>query len=129
MPTWAEKRKVAEAENRAKIAREMGTDGFTDPKSESAQAVEWRRPPGSEREWRKQNEAYQASIKRDIDRAMKVGEFAGLPPEVQLPCDVEPAEELHIIVELEETPKGVCPKCNKHIGRGVHFHAKKCRGN
>lgn len=22
--------------------------------------------------------------------------------------------------------KGTCPKCGKHIGRGVHFHAQAC---
>jgi hypothetical protein len=24
--------------------------------------------------------------------------------------------------------KGVCPKCGKHIGRGLHFHVKACVG-
>lgn len=24
--------------------------------------------------------------------------------------------------------KGTCPKCGKHIGRGVHFHEKTCKG-
>ena len=26
-------------------------------------------------------------------------------------------------------PKGHCPKCGKHIGRGIHWHQKKCNGN
>lgn len=25
-------------------------------------------------------------------------------------------------------PKGTCPICKKHIGRGVTFHAKGCKG-
>jgi len=25
------------------------------------------------------------------------------------------------------TPKGHCPKCGKHIGRGVAFHMKACK--
>lgn len=25
-------------------------------------------------------------------------------------------------------PKGACPKCRKHIGRGVGLHAKRCEG-
>ncbi len=25
-------------------------------------------------------------------------------------------------------PKGQCPKCGKHIGRGSHFHIAKCEG-
>jgi hypothetical protein len=24
--------------------------------------------------------------------------------------------------------KGCCKKCGKHIGRGLHFHTKACRG-
>jgi len=35
-----------------------------------------------------------------------------LPPETPVPA----------------VPKGVCPVCRKHIGRGVHFHAKRCKG-
>lgn len=27
-----------------------------------------------------------------------------------------------------EAPKGTCPKCGKHIGRGLHFHVKSCEG-
>lgn len=26
-------------------------------------------------------------------------------------------------------PKGHCPKCGKHIGRGLHFHVKACSGD
>lgn len=25
-------------------------------------------------------------------------------------------------------PKGVCPKCGKHVGRGLHFHVRSCDG-
>ncbi len=25
-------------------------------------------------------------------------------------------------------PKGHCPKCKRHIGRGIHRHVKACRG-
>lgn len=25
--------------------------------------------------------------------------------------------------------KGVCHKCGKHVGKGVHFHAMNCDGN
>lgn len=24
--------------------------------------------------------------------------------------------------------KGTCPKCGKHVGKGVHFHAMACDG-
>lgn len=24
-------------------------------------------------------------------------------------------------------PKGTCPHCRQHIGRGVHFHARRCK--
>lgn len=27
-----------------------------------------------------------------------------------------------------EKPKGVCSKCGKYIGRGLHFHEKACKG-
>ncbi len=23
---------------------------------------------------------------------------------------------------------GICPKCRVHVGRGRHFHEKKCKG-
>jgi hypothetical protein len=25
--------------------------------------------------------------------------------------------------------KGTCPKCGKHVGKGVHFHVKGCNGH
>ena len=25
--------------------------------------------------------------------------------------------------------KGCCPKCGKHIGKGIHFHVKACDGH
>jgi hypothetical protein len=25
--------------------------------------------------------------------------------------------------------KGVCPKCGRHIGKGIHFHMKACDGH
>ena len=25
--------------------------------------------------------------------------------------------------------KGTCPKCGKHVGKGVHFHMKACDGD
>jgi len=31
-------------------------------------------------------------------------------------------------VPVKPVPKGTCPKCGKHVGRGVHFHAKRCKG-
>lgn len=27
-----------------------------------------------------------------------------------------------------EVEKGTCPKCGKHIGKGIHFHVKACDG-
>lgn len=47
---------------------------------------------------------------------------------IERPCETEPEEEMLIIVELEEPARGVCKKCNKHIGRGVRFHERGCRG-
>lgn len=29
----------------------------------------------------------------------------------------------------EPLPKGTCPKCREHIGRGLHFHVKACDGS
>ena len=26
------------------------------------------------------------------------------------------------------TPKGVCKKCRRHIGRGIAMHQRKCKG-
>jgi hypothetical protein len=31
--------------------------------------------------------------------------------------------------ELTVIDKGDCPKCGKHIGRGIHNHAKACDGH
>ncbi len=31
--------------------------------------------------------------------------------------------------ELKADDKGACPKCGKHIGKGVHFHVKVCNGH
>lgn len=25
--------------------------------------------------------------------------------------------------------KGTCPKCGKHVGKGVHFHVRSCDGD
>lgn len=37
----------------------------------------------------------------------------------------ETTEEM--TVQVDEKPKpGFCPKCKKHIGRGVYFHMRKC---
>lgn len=30
-------------------------------------------------------------------------------------------------VRVQPAP-GVCPKCWRHIGRGLHIHAKNCKG-
>lgn len=30
---------------------------------------------------------------------------------------------------LVAVPKGTCPKCKKHIGRGIGFHIKACNGD
>lgn len=30
---------------------------------------------------------------------------------------------------LPDVPKGHCPRCAKHIGRGLHFHMRSCRGD
>lgn len=29
----------------------------------------------------------------------------------------------------EPVAKGACPKCGKHIGKGLHMHEKSCNGN
>lgn len=28
-----------------------------------------------------------------------------------------------------QTEKGTCPKCGKHVGKGIHFHVKNCDVN
>lgn len=32
------------------------------------------------------------------------------------------------LVTLEQREKGVCPRCGKHIGRGVGGHLRGCTG-
>lgn len=32
-------------------------------------------------------------------------------------------------VEKPAPAKGDCPKCGKHIGKGLHMHEKSCDGN
>lgn len=34
-----------------------------------------------------------------------------------------PSEEV-----LPDVPKGSCQKCGKHIGKGLHFHTRSCKG-
>lgn len=46
--------------------------------------------------------------------------YAEKPPEAP-PVNVIPAPP-----NLE---RGMCPKCRKIIGRGLHFHVKACNGN
>ncbi len=36
------------------------------------------------------------------------------------------AEESNAAVEPE---KGVCTKCGRHVGRGLHVHMKSCNGH
>lgn len=31
-------------------------------------------------------------------------------------------------IKAAKTPKGVCHKCGKHIGKGIAFHTKACNG-
>lgn len=31
--------------------------------------------------------------------------------------------------EVKADDKGTCPKCGRHIGKGVHFHLKACNGH
>lgn len=30
---------------------------------------------------------------------------------------------------LKTDEKGTCPKCGRHIGKGIHFHVKACDGH
>lgn len=42
----------------------------------------------------------------------------------------EPAPEpVFLRPEAKKTKPGHCPKCDKYIGRGLHFHVKHCNGN
>lgn len=36
------------------------------------------------------------------------------------------AAESKAVIEQE---KGVCPKCQRHVGRGLHIHMKACNGH
>ena len=38
------------------------------------------------------------------------------------------AAEVPVDEPAKEIPKGVCRFCQKYIGRGLHFHEKKCGG-
>ncbi len=38
--------------------------------------------------------------------------------------DPKPAEKAP-----QEADKGTCPKCGKHVGKGVHFHVRFCDGD
>lgn len=31
-------------------------------------------------------------------------------------------------LKAKPVPVGVCPKCGRHIGRGIAFHVKACKG-
>lgn len=73
--------------------------------------------------------------KRKIAEAKQAVELRRMMYPHELPSDVEPAEmidtgeEMLVIVELEEPrPKGTCKKCNRHIGKGVGLHARRCKG-
>lgn len=41
----------------------------------------------------------------------------------------EPAPEPVFLRPEPERKVGHCPKCDKYIGRGLHFHVKHCNGN
>lgn len=40
-----------------------------------------------------------------------------------IPVDTE---ELKVHLKAHRT--GICPKCGKHIGRGMYFHVRSCGG-
>ena len=48
--------------------------------------------------------------------------------------DFEPPKRAGAVADAPPAPvralpaAGVCPKCWRHIGRGVHIHAKNCTG-
>lgn len=46
--------------------------------------------------------------------------------------DIVSAAEVERAIEatevLPDVPKGHCPKCGEHIGKGLHFHRRACRG-
>lgn len=33
------------------------------------------------------------------------------------------------LAKIPQEQKGVCQKCGRHIGRGLHFHTKACKGD
>jgi hypothetical protein len=39
-------------------------------------------------------------------------------------ADDEPPADL----PAKSIKKGICPKCGKHVGRGLFLHTKKCTG-
>lgn len=40
----------------------------------------------------------------------------------------EVTEAIEASEVLPSVPKGHCPKCGKHIGKGLHFHRRACKG-
>ena len=43
--------------------------------------------------------------------------------------DFEPKKADAAKVAPVIAPKGCCPKCGKHIGKGIYFHVKACKGD
>lgn len=39
----------------------------------------------------------------------------------------EPASPAPVVKAETAAPKGVCPHCRKHIGRGIAIHRKHCK--
>lgn len=39
-----------------------------------------------------------------------------------------PIVHLPAVPEPREAAPGDCPRCGRHIGRGVGFHVKRCKG-
>lgn len=50
---------------------------------------------------------------------------AGLLP----PVSAQPAVEQTVPAPQERPAKGVCKRCGRLIGRGLHFHERSCDGN
>ena len=42
---------------------------------------------------------------------------------------IEAVGQVEVLPRGQVTPKGVCPYCQKHIGKGIHFHKKACAKN
>ena len=40
----------------------------------------------------------------------------------------EPVKIEAMPIPLNPAPKGFCPTCRRHIGRGINNHARKCKG-